>query len=415
MSRISSRVTVLVFAAISCFAVGSDGVDRPSPRLIERQDEFITVDLGGTEFTFRRVVPCRYEIDYEPYFVAETEVTNEQYAAFLNATGRQKHDERVLHAVRPTADLVAAATVQSGLGDILSEKKRVEKRLGEVTQGSALHGAFSDKWWALQSQVEEVKAEYPILHRGTELTMSSSDPIFRIHDVEMLWHGNEFPRGRGRHPVTLLTPADAMAFCEWVEGLIPDVGCCRLPTDDEWAVAAYGDRDFPWGQVWDDTKAHVSAGRENVWRVDDESAWDFSNVMHRRTVAVDALPEGRTPEGLFGMAGNVAEMTFVKLDNCWGCTSWMGFDFTDGSVRDRDTYTSAVDRTYDPRQTYFGGAHSPHCRMDTLGFRPVIDPERRKVSLSRDIFPASFEVSEEYRRRIADYEAWLKERSRKPR
>jgi formylglycine-generating enzyme required for sulfatase activity len=92
--------------------------------------------------------------------------------------------------------------------------------------------------------------------------------------------------GFERHPAVHVTWFGAEAYCRWAK--------LRLPTEIEWEKAARGTdaRLFPWGDQWHD----------------DYLRWNRNNRPESEpTAAVDAYPEGRSPYGVFQMAGNVAE------------------------------------------------------------------------------------------------------------
>ncbi len=92
--------------------------------------------------------------------------------------------------------------------------------------------------------------------------------------------------GFERHPAAYVTWFGADAYCRWAK--------LRLPTEIEWEKAARGidARLFPWGNEWRDDFLR--------WRRRDCNG-------SAPTIEVDTLPEGRSPYGIFQMAGNVAE------------------------------------------------------------------------------------------------------------
>ncbi len=91
------------------------------------------------------------------------------------------------------------------------------------------------------------------------------------------------------HPVTEVTFADAVAFCEWAGAQWERP--VRLPRGDEWEAAARGSegRVWPWGDVFD-------PGRCNSV----EAGWGW-------TVPVHAHPDGAAAGGAEQLAGNVWE------------------------------------------------------------------------------------------------------------
>jgi formylglycine-generating enzyme required for sulfatase activity len=118
----------------------------------------------------------------------------------------------------------------------------------------------------------------------------AQEAAFRELAAAYIWRGGEPPNEHARHPVTLVTHADATAYCRWLSGRVGRM--VRLPTEAEWERAARGGRDgtrYPWG---DD----VDASRANFLP-------DPALKRHRGTRPVGCYPPNDLQ--LYDMAGNV--------------------------------------------------------------------------------------------------------------
>lgn len=121
---------------------------------------------------------------------------------------------------------------------------------------------------------------------------------FLVHDydrevVAYLWSSGMPPARLARHPVVLVSAADAGAYCRWRR---PGG---RLPSEAEWEKASRGTdgRLLPWGDTWD-------AGRLN------SAASGIGG-----TSAVDRFPGEASAFGMLDAAGNVFQWTATSLED----------------------------------------------------------------------------------------------------
>ena len=107
-----------------------------------------------------------------------------------------------------------------------------------------------------------------------------------INPTRNLWEGDRITESIADRPVVNVDWADADAYCRWTGK--------RLPTEAEWEKAAKGNHDwrFPWGNIEPTTK-HLNYNQR----------W----IGEKTLMPVGSYEAGKSPYGLYDMAGNVWE------------------------------------------------------------------------------------------------------------
>ena len=129
-----------------------------------------------------------------------------------------------------------------------------------------------------------------------------------------LWINKSFPPGRNDHPVVLVGLDDAKSYCAWMGKELRRK--YRLPTEPEWEKTARGieGRIFPWGNEWNP---------ENL----------NSSERFGSTTPVTRFPQGRSPYGVYDMAGNVFQWTASQWDENKSVLKGCSWDDLPGTCR----------------------------------------------------------------------------------
>ncbi len=177
------------------------------------------------------------------------------------------------------------------------------------------HTVFLDAYWI--DKFEVVHAQYVVFLNSVEPQFDSSiTPSWAIGnnrylnltdpDVLIRQVGEAFELKSlavSNHPMGEVTWFGAKAYCEWMGG--------RLPTEAEWEKAARGTdgRTYPWGNELDPRRANYSLSDDPFGEgTTPVGFYDGSEREGYQTL------DGRSPYGLYDMAGNVWEWVLDTYD-----------------------------------------------------------------------------------------------------
>lgn len=248
--------------------------------VVASQQSAYDPETGEPDCTQCHTPDRRYSIDY-----TRDETCVECHGpglseAYLDINGRYGPPHASVEVEKyARAEVAANKATQAGQKGAKAPKDMVLVPAGEFTMGA-------NDWWP-KSQPEHklwLDSFYIDKYEVTNKRYKAfTDATGRQQPTH--WTGGRIPEGKENHPVVYVTWADADAFCKW-EGK-------RLPTEQEWEKAARGTdgRAFPWGSKFDREKGNTPQyGNED-------------------TMPVGSFENGKSPYGVYDMAGNAFEWT----------------------------------------------------------------------------------------------------------
>ncbi|MBX3357140.1 MAG: formylglycine-generating enzyme family protein [Phycisphaeraceae bacterium] len=218
-------------------------------------------DMGSTDPLARRDEAPIHRVRVDGFWISPTEVTNSQFANFVEATGYTTTAERAVDWEQ------LRQQVAPGTPKPPDDMLRPGSLVFVPPPGQPGESCADLSWWQWTIGADWRHPEGP-----------ASDITDRMD-----------------HPVVQVSYEDALAYCAWAGG--------RLPTEAEWEFAARGglkDAVNPWGNE------PIGPTRANTWQ------GSFPRVNSHEDGFVRTAPVASYPPngyGLYDMAGNVWEWT----------------------------------------------------------------------------------------------------------
>ena len=269
-----SHAFLLAFALLLC-GCQSDSSNKNTPPDLKKANGMIlipagTLHMGGDNEQADPNEFPKHDVELKSFWMDEAEVTNAQFAAFVEATGYVTVAERAINWEEMKETLPPGTP----------------KPADSLMQPGAL-----------------------VFH-ATDQPVPLDDPsVWWQWTIGANWRHPEGPgssiKGKMDHPVVQIAWEDAMAYAKWAGK--------RLPTEAEWEWAARGGQPttvYPWGN--DDPT--TTPPKANFW----QGLFPYQNTLKDgfyTTAPVKSFPPNGY--GLYDMAGNVWE---------W-CSDWFDFNY----------------------------------------------------------------------------------------
>ncbi|MCB0666174.1 MAG: formylglycine-generating enzyme family protein [Saprospiraceae bacterium] len=218
-------------------------------------------EMGDDQNQARADEMPKHLVKVHSFWMDKTEVTNAQFAAFVEATGYQTIAEREIDVEEMMKQLPPGTPPPDP--ELLKPFSLVFQ-----AQKPGRPVYYPSEWWQM---VPGANWKHP---QGPDSDL----------------------KGRENHPVVHIAWYDAMAYCKWAGK--------RLPTEAEWEFAARGANNnriqYPWGND------SINPQKANYWQGEFPIANQIEDDYLRTAPVAHFSPN---PLGLYDMAGNVWEWT----------------------------------------------------------------------------------------------------------
>lgn len=189
----------------------------------------------------------------------------------------------------------------------LEQKQRIVTAWVQTGAGYWVESFGEPEWVTISTNKSVTKSGDILSSQNVDPFQISRVPITNIqyylfvrdceYEPPSHWENGLLPREQASHPVVYVTWDDAYAYCQWLSNKTGKQ--IRLPTEDEWKLAARGSQDtrvYPWGNSFDQLRCNTS------------------ELGLGQTTPVGIFPTGASPYGLLDMSGNVWEWTGSWFD-----------------------------------------------------------------------------------------------------
>ena len=215
----------------------------------------------------------------------------------------------------PTMPQQKPSTPSVPLGMVLIPAGEFQMGSSENTDEKPVHAVHIEAFYMDKHEVTNTQYK-AFVNANPQWRKNRIPTVYHDGDYLKHWNGNNYPTGKGEHPVTFVSWYAAMAYARWAGK--------RLPTEAEWEKAARGGlvgKKYPWGDYINSTKANY-----NKQVGDTTSVGQYS-------------PNGY---GLYDMAGNVREWCLDRYDTNFYASSRHQNPIADGNISNVTTNFSSV-------------------------------------------------------------------------